>query len=334
MITLTTAISELVQLASGPTDIFAPVSTPAQSIFDLSLFVLGITGAIFVVVAALLAYSAIRFRKRKSDDGREPAQVYGSLQVELAWTLTPVLISLVLFLATARVIFQIQHPAPPPGAVEVTVIGHQFWWEYRYPGLKVVTANELHVPVSDPAHPTPTFLKLYSADTDHSWWVPRLAGKTDLIPNHPNSMWIEPRETGLYLGQCAQYCGTQHAKMLLRVYVESPEDFASWIQEQRQTVQTAPSDGTASEGRKIFERVACINCHTVAGTPANGRFGPDLTHLMSRETIASGAAPNTRENLRRWIENPSALKPGCKMPAMGLTNQQLDAVTAYLVSLR
>ena len=334
MITLTTAISELVQLASGPTDIFAPVSTPAQSIFDLSLFVLGITGAIFVVVAALLAYSAIRFRKRKSDDGREPAQVYGSLQVELAWTLTPVLISLVLFLATARVIFQIQHPAPPPGAVEVTVIGHQFWWEYRYPGLKVVTANELHVPVSDPAHPTPTFLKLYSADTDHSWWVPRLAGKTDLIPNHPNSMWIEPRETGLYLGQCAQYCGTQHAKMLLRVYVESPEDFASWIQEQRQTVQTAPSDGTASEGRKIFERVACINCHTVAGTPANGRFGPDLTHLMSRETIASGAAPNTRENLRRWIENPSALKPGCKMPAMGLNNQQLDAVTAYLVSLR
>ncbi len=334
MITLTTAISELVQLASGPTDIFAPVSTPAQSIFDLSLFVLGITGAIFVVVAALLAYSAIRFRKRKSDDGREPAQVYGSLQVELAWTLTPVLISLVLFLATARVIFQIQHPAPPPGAIEVTVIGHQFWWEYRYPGLKVVTANELHVPVSDPAHPTPTFLKLYSADTDHSWWVPRLAGKTDLIPNHPNSMWIEPRETGLYLGQCAQYCGTQHAKMLLRVYVESPEDFASWIQEQRQTVQTASSDGTASEGRKIFERVACINCHTVAGTPANGRFGPDLTHLMSRETIASGAAPNTRENLRRWIENPNALKPGCKMPAMGLNNQQLDAVTAYLVSLR
>jgi cytochrome c oxidase subunit 2 len=331
---LPTAISHLLHRPSSPTDIFAPVSTPAKSIFDLSLFVLGITGGIFVIVAALLAYSAIRFRKRKSDDGREPAQVYGSLQVELAWTLTPVLISLVLLLATARVIFQTQHPTPPPGAIEVTVIGHQFWWEYRYPGLKVVTANELHVPVSDPAHPTPTFLNLYSADTDHSWWVPRLAGKTDLIPNHPNSMWIDPHETGLYLGQCAQYCGTQHAKMLLRVYVESPEDFASWVQEQRQTVQTAPADGTASEGRKIFETVACINCHTVAGTPANGRFGPDLTHLMSRETIASGAAPNTRENLRRWIENPNTLKPGCRMPSMGLNNQQLDAVTAYLVSLR
>ncbi len=323
MIVLTTAIAELTHRVSSPTDIFAPVSTPAQSIFELSLFVLGISGAIFVVVAGLLAYTAIRFRKRKSDDGREPPQVYGSLQVELAWTVTPVLIALVLLLATARVIFKIQGAVRPAGALDVTVIGHQFWWEYRYPGLEVVTANELHVPVSDPAHPTPTFLKLYSADTD-----------PDFIPNHPNSMWIEPRETGLYLGQCAQYCGTQHAKMLLRVYVQSREDFAAWVQEQRQTVQTALADGTVSEGRKIFERVACINCHTVAGTPANGRFGPDLTHLMSRETIASGAAPNTPENIRRWIENPNAIKPGCLMPPMGLNDPQLDAVTAYLVSLR
>src|SRR6266849_2386382 len=142
VMTFTTAISNLPHRALSPTDIFAPVSTPAQSIFELSLFVMGISGCIFVVVAGLLAYSAIRFRKPRIDDGREPAQVYGSLQVELAWTITPLLISLVLFLATARVIFQIQHPAPPPGAVEVTVIGHQFWWEYRYPGLKVVTANE------------------------------------------------------------------------------------------------------------------------------------------------------------------------------------------------
>jgi cytochrome c oxidase subunit 2 len=318
----------------SPTDIFAPVSTPARSIFELSLFVLGISGCIFVIVAGLLAYSAVRFRKPKIDDGREPPQVYGSLQVELAWTITPILIALVLFLATARVIFKIQGAARPPDAVDVTVIGHQFWWEYRYPGLNVVTANELHVPVSDLARPTPTFLKLYSADTDHSWWVPRLAGKTDLIPNHPNRMWIEPRETGLYLGQCAQYCGTQHAKMLLRVYVQSREDFDTWVQEQRQTAQTVPAEGTVSEGRKIFERVACINCHTVAGTPANGRFGPDLTHLMSRETLASGAAPNTPDNIRRWIENPNAIKPGCRMPPMGLNDQQLDAVTAYLVSLR
>src|SRR5216683_4410110 len=331
MSTLSTAISHLLHRPSSPTDIFAPVSTPAKSIFDLSLFVLGITGGIFVIVAALLAYSAIRFRKRKSDNGGEPAQVYGSLQVELAWTLTPVLISVVLFLATARVIFQTQHPTPPPGAIEVTVIGHQFWWEYRYPGLKVVTANELHVPVSDPAHPTPTFLNLYSADTDHSWWVPRLAGKTDLIPNHPNSMWIDPHETGLYLGQCAQYCGTQHAKMLLRVYVQSREDFDRWI---RQQAALARSDDSLSEERRIFETTACINCHAVAGTVADGQFGPDLTHLMGRETIAAGAAPNTRENLRLWIRNPEAIKPGSLMPAMELNDQELDALTGYLETLR
>jgi len=326
-------ISELLHRTPESTDIFSPVSTPAQSIFELSLFVMGITACIFVVVGSLLVYSVVRFRKRRADDGREPAQVYGSLQVELAWTLIPVLITLVLFLATARVVFAVQDADRPPGAVDVTVIGHQFWWEYRYPGLDVVTANELHVPVSDPDHPTPTFLKLYSADTDHSWWVPRLAGKTDLIPNFPNRTWIEPHETGLYLGQCAQYCGTQHAKMLLRVYVQSREDFDAWVKEQREKAQL-PRDALASEGKKVFEQVACINCHTVAGTPANGRFGPDLTHLMSRATIASGVAMNTPENMRRWLENPTAIKPGCLMPAMGLTKQQLDAVTAYMVSLR
>jgi cytochrome c oxidase subunit 2 len=246
--------------------------------------------------------------------------------VELAWTITPVIIVLVLFLATARVIFSVQDAPHPKGSLEVTVIGHQFWWEYRYPGLKVVTANELHLPVGEP-----TFLDLLSADTDHSFWVPRLAGKTDLIPNHPNKMWIEPRETGVYLGQCAQYCGTQHAKMLLRIYVESRQDFDRWI---RQQAALAHSDDSLSEERRIFERTACINCHTVAGTAANGRFGPDLTHLMSRETIASGIAPNTPENLRRWIRRPDDLKPGSLMPPMGLSGPQLDAVTAYLVSLR
>ena len=314
------------QLPSSPTDIFAPVSTPAQSIFELSLLVLAIAAAIFVVVSGLLAYATAKFRKRRDDDGREPAQVYGSTQVELAWTVAPVVIVLVLFLATARVIFTVQDPPRRPGALEVTVIGHQFWWEYQYPGLKVVTANELHVPVGEP-----TFLTLLSADTDHSFWVPRLAGKTDLIPNHPNKMWIEPSEKGVYVGQCAQYCGTQHAKMLLRVYVEAREDFDRWIKEQAAAAQTNDS---SSEGRRVFERTACINCHTVAGTAANGRFGPDLTHLMSRETLGSGVAPNTAENLRRWIRRPDDFKPGALMPPMGLTDQQLDAVTAYLVSLR
>jgi cytochrome c oxidase subunit 2 len=314
----------------NPTNIFAPVSTPAQSILQLSQFVLAITAAIFLVVFSLLAYAVVKFRRRSANDEREPVQVYGSNQVELAWTVIPILIVVVLFLATVRVIGGIQKAERPSNAIEVTVIGHQFWWEYRYPSFGVVTANELHIPVSDPAHPRPTFLALLSADTDHSFWVPRLAGKMDLIPNHPNSMWIDPRETGLFLGQCAQYCGTQHAKMLLRVYVQTEEDFARWIQEQKRPAQA----GDVSEGRSVFERTACINCHAVGGTAAVGRFGPDLTHLMSRDTIASGAVPNTPDNLRRWIQDPDILKPGSKMPAMGLSDSELTAVTAYLESLR
>jgi cytochrome c oxidase subunit 2 len=326
-----TAFAEPARPSLSPTNIFAPVSTPAQSILELSRLVLMVTGAIFVVVFSLLACAVVKFRKRRASDGREPAQVYGSTQVELAWTVIPILIVVVLFLAAARVIASIQNAAHPRNAIEVTVIGHQFWWEYRYPSLKVVTANELHIPVSDPAHPTPTFLTLLSADTDHSFWVPRLAGKTDLIPNHPNRMWVDPHQTGLYVGQCAQYCGTQHAKMLLRVYVQNHDDFDRWIREQS---RLANANDTVSEGQKIFERTACINCHTVAGTAANGRFGPDLTHLMSRDTIASGAAPNTPENLRRWIQDPSVIKPGSKMPAMGLSDPDLDAVTLYLETLR
>jgi cytochrome c oxidase subunit II len=315
----------------SPTNIFAPNSTPADSIFSLSLFVLSVTAGIFVIVGGLLVYCVVKFKKRTDDDGREPPQVYGSNQVELAWTVIPVLIVVALFMATARVIATVQNPLLPRNAIEVVAIGHQFWWEYRYPGLKVVTANELHVPVSDPAHPTPTHIELLSADTDHSFWVPRLAGKTDLIPNHPNNTWIDPHETGLYLGQCAQYCGTQHALMLLRVYVQSQQDFERWIEEQQQPAH--PSDA-ASVGQHIFETTACINCHAVAGTVADGRFGPDLTHLMSRDTIAAGAAPNTPETLKRWIRSPDSIKPGSLMPAMQLSDRDLDALTAYLETLR
>ncbi len=266
------------------TNIFAPQSTPAKSIVNLSLFVLTITGIIFVVVFTLLVYSISKFRAKSASANSEPAQVYGSTQIELAWTIIPILIVVVLFLATARVLHAVQDAPMPAGAVEVTVIGHQFWWEYRYPQLGVVTANELHIPVSDPGHPAPTFLRLLSADTDHSFWIPQLAGKTDLIPNHPNSMWMDPQRTGTFVGQCAQYCGTQHAKMLLRVSVDTPEDFAQWIREQR---RPAVADERVAAGRRAFETTACINCHAISGTVANGRFGPDLTHLMSRTTIAA-----------------------------------------------
>jgi len=205
--------------------IFDPRSTPAESIYHLSRFVLAITGLIFLAVFSLLSYAVVKFRNNDANTNQEPAQVYGSTQIELACTIIPIVIVVVLFLATARVIHALQDAPKPATAVEVTAIGHQFWWEFRYPALGVVTANELHVPVSDPARPTLTFLNLLSADTDHSFWVPQLAGKTDLIPNRVNGMWIDPQQTGVFLGQCAQYCGTQHAKMLLRVSVESAEDF-------------------------------------------------------------------------------------------------------------
>jgi cytochrome c oxidase subunit II len=236
-----------------------------------------------------------------------------------------------LFLATARVIHSIQQAVKPAGAIEVVAIGHQFWWEFRYPALGIATANELHVPVSDPAHPTPTFITLLSADTDHSFWVPELAGKTDLIPNHPNSTWIDPHVSGIFLGQCAQYCGTQHAKMLLRVDVEPREAFDQWVADQKKPAQVTDA---VSAGRQIFETTACVNCHTVTGTVANGRFGPDLTHLMSRATIAAGAANNTPENLRSWIKDPEGFKPGSLMPAMKLSDKDIDALTTYLETLR
>jgi cytochrome c oxidase subunit II len=312
-------------------NIFQPESTPADYIFRLSVLVLAVTAIIFIVVFSLLVYSVAKYRKRAGDNGHEPPQVYGSNQVELAWTVIPILIVLVLFLATARVIQSVQDAPEPPGAIHVVAIGHQFWWEFRYPSLGVVTANELHVPVSDPSHPTPTFLTLLSADTDHSFWVPRLAGKTDLIPNHPNHMWIDPHRTGLYLGQCSQYCGTQHALMLLRVYVDSHEQFDRWVQEQK---TPAAANGEAEEGRRIFQSTACVNCHAVSGTAAFGTFGPDLTHLMSRDTIASGATTNTPENLRSWIQDPNSIKPGSLMPAMTLSNRELDAVTGYLETLK
>jgi cytochrome c oxidase subunit 2 len=312
-------------------NIFDPHSTPADSLFHLSMFVLAICGVIFLVVGALLVYAIVKFRARATDSPHEPPQVYGSTQIELAWTVIPILIVVVLVLATTRVIHAVQDAKRPPNVVEVVAIGHQFWWEFKYPGLGVATANELHIPVSDPANPSPTFLKLLSADTDHSFWVPQLAGKTDLIPNRINEMWMDPHRTGIFLGQCAQYCGTQHAKMLLLVSVDSAEDFKNWVNAQK---LPAKQDDSVSAGRKVFETTACINCHAVAGTAATGRFGPDLTHMMSRRTIAAGAAENTPENLGMWIQDPDMFKPGSLMPAMKLSDADQDALVRYLETLR
>lgn len=319
--------------SNTPTSIFAPAGTPAHAVFGLSLLVLGIVLAIFIAVSGLLLFALLRFRHRASspDATREPAQIYGSNQIELSWTVIPVLLVVILFLATARVIFTTENARKPAEALDVTVVGHQFWWEYRYPKLGIVTANELHIPVSDPRRPTPTYLTMSSADTDHSFWVPRLAGKMDLIPNKINVMWIDPQSPGIYLGQCAQYCGTQHAKMLIRVYADSPAQFAAWVAAQQ---KKAVEDPSAKEGEAVFQHNACISCHTVAGTVATGRFGPDLTHVASRDTIGSGAVPFNAANIRSFVDDPAHFKPGALMPPMHLNDHDLDLVTAYLTSLK
>jgi cytochrome c oxidase subunit 2 len=345
------------------TNIFEPVSTPAHEVHSLALFVLLITGGIFVGMWALLIYALVRFRSRPGDT-LEPPQVFGSTQVELAWTIIPTLLVTVLFLGTARVIFAIQDAPKPANALDVIVVGHQFWWEYRYPKYGVVTANELHVPQSTKEQTQPAFLKLTSADVMHSYWVPRLAGKTDVVPNRVNEMWFDPHVAGVYVGQCAQFCGAEHAKMLLRIYVDPPDRFAAWIRGQQQAqaelpeapqgasvggpsgdtsavrenaqaVNAAQSSGAvdAKNGQMVFEHQACVNCHTIKGTMANGRFGPNLTHLMSRDTIGAGIMPNTQQNLLGWITDPNETKPGCLMPAMHLTEEQNAQITAYLLTL-
>ena len=313
--------------APGPVpSIFDPLSPPAESIHVLALLLLGICAAIFVVVAGLMAYSVVRFRARPGDADREPPQVYGSNQIELAWTVIPLLIVFVLFLVTTRTLIAIENAQPPDDALHIRVIGHQWWWEFRYPDQQVVTANELHVPLG-----RPTFLTLESADVVHSFWVPQLNGKTDVIPNRVNRMWFEPRVAGLYLGQCAEYCGTQHARMMLRVVAHEPADFDAWVAQQR---QPAADVAAAAAGRDLFQSVACINCHRVGGTVADGVFGPDLTHLMSRDTIAAGAALNTPEMLHAWITDPDAIKPGALMPAMKLEDEQIEQLVAYLTTLK
>jgi cytochrome c oxidase subunit II len=312
-------------------NIFEPHSGPARMIRSLSFFVIEVTAAIFIVVGALLVFVVVRYRQRGPSDDSEPPQVYGSTQIELAWTVIPVLIVFVLFLTTGRILFAIQDQKMPPTALDVDAVGHQFWWEYHYNKLDFTTANELHVPLSTEQVPTTTSLNLLSADVVHSFWVPELFGKIDMFPNQVNHMWFDPDKPGIYVGQCAQFCGVEHAKMLLRVYVQTPEDFAAWVKNQQ---QPGVQDPAVAGGRQVFESQSCVSCHVIRGTSAQGRFGPDLTHFASRDTLASGAADNTPENLKLWIQNPDSVKPGSLMPAMQLSNTQIDQIVAYLETLK
>ena len=329
-----------VSLMSQSLSIFDPASPQASSIRNLSFLVLAITGFIFLLVEGMLIYVIVRFRKHAGSATSEPPQFYGSQPIEIAWTAAPAIIVFILALVTTRTLWEADATPSTQGpgdrALLVTVIGHQWWWEYRYEAydgrkLGFITANELHVPVSEEGRPRPVLLTLKSADVCHSFWVPRLAGKTDLIPGRTNHMGFQAVQRGLFVGQCAEYCGTQHANMLLRVVVDSPEDFELWLANEASSVV----DNVAShEGRTMFLSQSCVNCHQVRGTLAQGGYAPDITHLMTRQTLAAGMIPNNLENLRRWVDNPTSIKPGCLMPAFGLSEHDRGLIVGYLSTLR
>jgi cytochrome c oxidase subunit II len=321
-----------VQAANVPerkvADIFKPLASPGESEKQVALLTFAITGAIFVVVGSLIVYTIARFRSRPGDDlHQEPPQVYGSNQIEVAWTVIPILIVFVLIGVTARVVAGVQNASPPKTTTHVRVIGHQWWWEVEYPDYHIRTANEIHVPFS-PDGAQATYFVLQSIDVAHSFWIPQLSGKTDVIPNRDNYLWMNPKAPGYYYGNCAEYCGTQHANMQLRLVAESPEDFKKW------TLNQQKKAADAAEGKAVFESLSCVNCHAVQGTTAIGKFGPDLTHLMSRREIGSGVVENTHKNLRDWVNDPQAIKPGCLMPSFKLTDRELDQVVAYLETLK
>lgn len=214
-----------------------------------------------------------------------------------------------------------------PGPLKVEVIGHQFWWEVRYPGTDVVTANEVHIPVGRDVEIT-----LRSDDVIHSFWVPSLAGKTDMIPGRTNHQVLRADSAGTFRGQCAEFCGVEHAKMAFVVVAQPPDQFAAWMRDQGQPA--AEPSGQAAAGRDLFMNQPCAGCHTVRGTPATGSVGPDLTHLASRPELGALTFANTPQNLSRWITNAQAMKPGSLMPPIQLTPQQTAQIVAYLEQLK
>lgn len=334
-------LSVVGSLLAQSLSIFDPASPSAFSIANLAILTLAVTGLIFLIVEGVLLYSVWRFRQTVGDEPTgEPPQVYGSMPIEVAWTAAPTMIVFFLVLVTTRTLWEVEPDLPQPAAGDnalfVTVIGHQWWWEYVYETydgrtLEFITANELHIPASDDYTSRPTYLNLKSADVCHSYWVPRLGGKVDLIPGHTNLLVLETKEVGLHLGQCAEFCGAQHANMLIRVIAHPSDEFESWLASES---QPAKEDAAVRDGKVAFLAESCINCHAVRGTPARGTYAPDLTHLMSRETLASGMIENTPENLRQWVHDPQTVKPGCLMPAFGLDDRQLDLIVEYLSTLK
>lgn len=312
--------------------VFDPASPQAESMRDLFVEVLIICGGIFAVVAVLICIALYRFRAREGT----PHQDFGSHKKEIAWIAGPVIIVLWILAVSIKLMLTInalpvhyaQGEQYTDGTVDVVVSGHQWWWEVRYVGTDIVSANEVHIPTGKKLR-----VELRSDDVIHCFWVPQLTRKMDCIPGHPNFVWLQANKPGVYLGRCAEYCGTQHAWMNFQVIAHDPDDYEKWKAEESK-VPPAPEAGLAVAGKELFMEKTCSRCHAISGTGADKNFAPDLTHLANRSELAAGVITNSPENLRKWLKDPQAIKPGCKMPNFKLSSDQLDKLVAYLETLK
>lgn len=297
-----------------------PAGPAAERIADLWWLMLAVLGGVFLVTM-LLALVAILRHRRSSEPGRPVGQWF----IVAGGIVLPAVILVGLLIAS---LFTTVGLHPPGEPVTIRVTGHQWWWEVEYPEQGIVTANELHIPVGRPVR-----LELKTADVIHSFWTPNLHGKMDLLPELTNTLVLQASRPGVFRGQCAEYCGIQHAWMAFEVVALAEEDFVAWV-EARQQQSPDPTEPLAARGREVFTTAGCNTCHTVRGEKAEGEVGPDLTHIGSRRTIGAGLLPNNKGNLTGWVANPQALKPGNKMPRSYLESEDLHAVVEYLRSLQ
>jgi cytochrome c oxidase subunit II len=287
-------------------------------------------GLALVVFLLLLSWRRANRRGIGSDtEGLKPGERPGWWVVIGAGIVMPIIVIATLFvISDLFVIRTTEEPAKAATKLTVQVIGHQWWWEVRYPGSGAVTANEIHIPVR-----TPVRLEVHSADVIHSFWVPELNRKIDAEPGKVNAIELDAKRAGTYRGQCAEFCGLQHANMGMLVFAESPAAFGRWVARQAKPA-AAPSGGLASRGMHVFENGSCSSCHTIRGTSANRITGPDLTHVAGRTTLGAVTIDNGPTQLRDWIRHSQRFKPGNEMPNIDLRSSDLDAVVAYLRGLK
>lgn len=313
----------------GPSALL-PAGPGAQSIASLTWLLLAVLTAVYLAVIGALIIAARRRRPARAEDDRPRSDRRAVAAVIAAGAVAPALVLVVFFVATLRTLADVL-PAPSPDVLTVEVTAHQWWWEFDYGGDPPLrTANELHIPVG-----RRVILRLHARDVIHSLWVPALHGKLDLIPGTTNVTWLQADRPGVYRGQCAEYCGVQHAQMALSVVAEPSGQFAAWMQAQRRPA-APPVDERAQRGARLFLDRGCAFCHTVRGNPLAffGRVGPDLTHVASRRTLAAGVLRNSKGALAGWIANPQALKPGNRMPRIDLPPDEFHAILAYVDGLR